>query len=101
MRRREFFRLLGSVIAGCPLIVRAQQLDRVRRIGVLMGYAEGDREGEANFAAFREGLRKLGWTEGRDILIDSRWAAAEAPIAAMSGSGGEAATTPIPCSVPV
>ena len=80
MRRREFFRLLGSVIAGCPLIVRAQQLDRVRRIGVLMGYAEGDREGEANFAAFREGLRKLGLTEGHNIRIDTRWAAADAEL---------------------
>jgi putative ABC transport system substrate-binding protein len=80
MRRREFITLLGGVTAGCPLIVRAQQIDRVRRIGVLMGYAESDREGQANFAAFREGLQKLGWTEGRNIRIDTRWAAADADL---------------------
>ena len=80
MRRREFITLLGGVTAGCPLIVRAQQIDRVSRIGVLMGYAESDREGQANFAAFREGLQKLGWTEGRDIRIDTRWAAADADL---------------------
>jgi putative ABC transport system substrate-binding protein len=80
MRRREFVTLLGGVAAGCPRIARAQQVDRVRRIGVLMGYDESDREGQANFAAFREGLQKLGWTEGRDILIDIRWAAADADL---------------------
>ena len=47
----------------------------MRRIGVLMGYAESDQEGQANFAAFREGLRKLGLTEGHNIRIDTRWAA--------------------------
>ena len=45
----------------------------MRRIGVLMGYAESDREGQANVAAFREGLEKLGWAEGRNIRIDTRW----------------------------
>ena len=64
MRRREFITLLGGVTAGRSLIVRARQVDRVRLIGVLMGYAESDREGQDNFAAFREGLQKLGWTEG-------------------------------------
>ena len=56
------------------------QVDRMRRIGVLMGYAESDRQGQANFAALREGLRSLGWTEGRDIRIDTRWAAADADL---------------------
>ena len=52
----------------------------MRRIGVLMGYAESDREGQANVAAFRGGLQKLGWTEGRNIRLDTRWAAAEADL---------------------
>src|SRR6516165_9783072 len=80
MRRREFITLLGGVTAGCPFIVRAQQVGPLRRIAVLMGYAESDREGQANFVAFREGLQKLGWAEGRDILIDTRWAAADADL---------------------
>ncbi len=74
MRRREFISLLGGV-AAWPLNARAQQADGVRRIGVLMGYAESDREGQAFVAAFREGLQKLGWTEGRNIRIETRWAA--------------------------
>jgi putative ABC transport system substrate-binding protein len=52
----------------------------MRRIGVLMGYAESDREGRANFAAFQGGLQKLGWTEDRNIRIDVRWAAAAADL---------------------
>jgi putative tryptophan/tyrosine transport system substrate-binding protein len=52
----------------------------MRRIGVLMGYAESDREGQANVAAFQGGLQKLGWTEGRNIRIDARWAAADADL---------------------
>jgi putative ABC transport system substrate-binding protein len=73
MRRREFIVLLGSV-AVWPLTARAQQSERVRRIGVLMGYPENDLEGPAFYAAFREGLEKLGWTEDRNIRIDTRWA---------------------------
>jgi putative ABC transport system substrate-binding protein len=52
----------------------------MRRIGVLMGYAESDRQGQANVAAFRMGLQKLGWTEGRNVAIEYRWAAAEADL---------------------
>jgi putative ABC transport system substrate-binding protein len=76
LRRREVITLLGGA-AAWPLAVRAQQPDRVRRIGVLMGYAENDREGQAFVAAFREGLQKLGWAEGRNIRIDTRWATAD------------------------
>jgi putative tryptophan/tyrosine transport system substrate-binding protein len=72
--RRELIAALGSA-ATWPLTARAQQLDVVRRIGVLTGFAESDREGQAFVAAFREGLQKLGWVEGRNIRIDYRWAA--------------------------
>jgi ABC-type uncharacterized transport system substrate-binding protein len=74
MRRREFITLLGGAAVAWPLAAPAQQPDRMRRIGVLMGYAESNLEGQANIAAFREGLQKLGWTEGRNIRIDTRWA---------------------------
>jgi putative ABC transport system substrate-binding protein len=76
MRRREFIALLGGS-AAWPLGVRAQQREKMRRIGVLMGYAESDREGQAFVAAFREGLQKLGWTEGRNVRIDTRWATSD------------------------
>jgi putative ABC transport system substrate-binding protein len=79
MKRREFIALVGGAMA-LPLTARAQ-VDRMRRIGVLMGYAESDREGQANIEAFRGGLLKLGWTEGRNIRIDTRWAAADANLA--------------------
>ena len=79
MRRRGFITLLGSAVAW-PLAARAQQGERMRRIGVLMGYAESDREGQANFAAFQGGLQKLGWMEGRNIRIDARWASTEADL---------------------
>ena len=74
LKRREFITLLGGAAAAWPLAARAQQPERMRRIGVLMGYAESDPEGQAYVAAFREGLQKLGWTEGRNIRIDTRWA---------------------------
>jgi putative ABC transport system substrate-binding protein len=75
IRRREFIFTLGSAAAALPLAARAQQPDRVRRIGVLMGNPQSDREGQAFVAAFREGLQKLGWAEGRNVQIDYRWAA--------------------------
>ena len=75
MKRREFITLLGGATAVWPLAVRAQQPDRVRRIGVLMGFAESDSEGQARIAAFRDELQKVGWTEHRNIEINTRWAA--------------------------
>ena len=75
MRRRDFITLVGGAAFATPLGARAQ--DRVRRIGVLMALAESDREGQARVAALREGLQKLGWAEGRNIRIDTRWATPE------------------------
>ena len=77
MRRREFIALVGGAALAGPLAARAQQPDRVRRIGVLLAYAESDPEAQAQIAAFREGLQKLGWTEGRNVRIDYRWAGAD------------------------
>jgi putative tryptophan/tyrosine transport system substrate-binding protein len=77
MRRRDFVALLGGAVAW-PLAARAQQGERTRRIGVLVPFPESDREAQARVAAFREGLQKLGWTEGRNIWIDTRWAALDA-----------------------
>jgi putative ABC transport system substrate-binding protein len=80
MQRREFITLLGGAAAASPvswpLAAHAQQPGGMRRIGVLMAYAESDSEGQAFVAAFREGLQKLGWAEGRNIRIDARWAMA-------------------------
>ena len=75
MKRREFITLLAGT-AAWPLATRAQQAERMRRIGVLMGFAvaENDSEGRAFVAAFRDGLQKLGWTEGSNIRLDTRWA---------------------------
>jgi ABC transporter substrate binding protein len=72
--RREFITLLGGGAAAWPLATRAQQPNRMQGIGVLMGYAESNVEGQAFVAAFREGLLKLGWAEGRKMRSDYRWA---------------------------
>jgi putative ABC transport system substrate-binding protein len=74
MRRREFIKAIAGSAIAWPLAVLAQQAERTRRIGVLMGYPENDLEGPAFFAAFRGGLEKLGWVEGRNIRLDTRWA---------------------------
>ena len=72
MRRRKFIALIGGAAAVWPRTVMAQQPDRARRIGVLMGYPENDLEGPAFYAAFREGLEQLGWVEGRNIRFAGR-----------------------------
>ena len=75
MKRREFITLLGgAAVAGLPLAARAQQGAPMRRVGVLMPYPEGDAEGQASVAALQRGLQDLGWTEGRNIRFDIRWA---------------------------
>jgi putative ABC transport system substrate-binding protein len=73
MRRREFITVFGGAVIAWPLAANAQQRGPMRRIGVLMGYAENDLEAQAQFAAFRAEFQKLGWTEGRNTLIDARW----------------------------
>src|SRR5262245_34703252 len=74
MQRRQFITVFGGA-AIWPLAVRAQQPERMRRVGVLMPFSKDNPEGLARVAAFREGLQKLGWAEGRNIRIDYRWTA--------------------------
>jgi putative tryptophan/tyrosine transport system substrate-binding protein len=75
MRRREFVALLGGAAVVWPFVAGAQQLDVVRRIGVLMGFPESDSQAQSYIAAFRDGLQKLGWTDGRNVRIETRWTA--------------------------
>jgi ABC-type uncharacterized transport system substrate-binding protein len=77
MRRREFITLLGAA-AAWPLAARAQQPDRMRRIGVLMPYPANDLEGQARIGAFQQELQQLGWTIGRNVRVDTWWAGANA-----------------------
>jgi putative tryptophan/tyrosine transport system substrate-binding protein len=77
MRRRNFIVGLASITVAWPLAVRTQQADRVRRIGVLMGYAESDLTAQSWLAAFRAALGKLGWTEGSNLRIELRWSAGD------------------------
>ena len=74
IRRRDFLTLLGSAAAAWPLAVRAQQGDRVRRIGVLMPGDENDPVRKTHLSAFTQALAVLGWTEGRNVRMDLRWA---------------------------
>src|SRR5262245_23127862 len=78
MKRREFVTLLGGTAAAWPLAARAQQGERTRRIGILMGYPESDAPAQAQVSALRQELRKLGWEEDRNIRIDVRFPAADA-----------------------
>jgi putative tryptophan/tyrosine transport system substrate-binding protein len=72
MRRREFITLLGGAAVAWPLAARAQQAERVRRVGVLTGVPDADPEAQARFAVFRQALQQLGWHEGRNLWIDYR-----------------------------
>ena len=77
MRRREFITLLGGA-AAWPLAARAQKAGGMRRVGVLMGGAGRDPVEQARLAAFLDGLQQLGWTDGRNVRIDTRWPAGDA-----------------------
>ena len=72
MNRREFITLLGGAAAAWPLTARAQQSERVRRVGVLTGIVEADAEGQARFSAFRNAMDQAGWIEGRNIQYEYR-----------------------------
>src|SRR5262245_26829205 len=76
MRRREFTTLLGGAAAAWPVMARAQQGERMRRIGVLMYWTEDDAEGQARLAAFAQARKQLGWSDGRNMRLDTRWASA-------------------------
>src|SRR5256886_16391357 len=73
MRRREFVTLLGGAAVTWPLAVRAQQREKMRRIGALMPYAANDPQVQIRNAAFLQGLQQLGWTVGQNVQIDYRW----------------------------
>jgi putative tryptophan/tyrosine transport system substrate-binding protein len=82
MRRREFLAGLGGAVAW-PVMARAQQTDRMRRVGLVMGWDENDPEAKGRLSAFTQGLAELGWTDGRNVRMDVRWAAANADRARM------------------
>ena len=73
IKRRQFITLLGSAAAAWPLAARAQQPERVRRIGVLLSLEESDPEGKAQLSGFTQGLAELGWIEGRNLRMEVRW----------------------------
>jgi hypothetical protein len=91
-RRREVITLLSGA-AAWPLVARAQQGERMRRIGVLQSLAADDPEGQARLAAFAQGLRQSGWTIGRNVQIDTRWAAGDAERFRRYGAELAAATS--------
>src|SRR5438045_357652 len=73
MKRREFIVGIGGSAIAWPIAARAQQSERMRRIGVLMGFAESDPEGQRYIKAFLQGLQDLGWAPGRNVQIEYRW----------------------------
>jgi putative ABC transport system substrate-binding protein len=80
MQRREFITLLGGAAGVWPLAARAQQQERLRRIGVLMNLSESEAAAQGSVAAFRQRLHELGWMEGQNAQIETRWAAGEAEL---------------------
>jgi putative ABC transport system substrate-binding protein len=78
IRRRDFITLLGGAAAAWPVVARAQQRDRMRRIGVLMPASADDAESQTRVGAFLQGLQQLGWTIGRNVRVDTHWATSDA-----------------------
>ncbi len=87
MQRREFITLLGGAAVVWPLAIRAQQSERMRRIGVLLNSVEGDSDSLANLAVFLKAFKQLGWTDGKNVRIETRWGGGRA-----SGISKEAAS---------
>ena len=81
MRRREFISLLATAAAAWPLAARAQQPSRTPLVGVLMGTAQSDPEGQSYDAAFRQALQRSGWRDGTNVRIENRWSAADVNLA--------------------
>jgi putative ABC transport system substrate-binding protein len=77
MKRREFITLVGGVAVAWPLAARAQQREKMRRIGVLMNLTADDAEGQGRLAAFLQGLQEAGWSVGRNVRVDLRWGAGD------------------------
>ena len=77
MRRREFITFAGSVAATWPLAARAQQPEQMRRIGVLNSLAADDPQSQRRMTAFVQGLQHFGWTDGRNVTIETRWGAGD------------------------
>jgi hypothetical protein len=86
MRRREFITLVGGSALAWPFAARAQQPDRMRRVGVLMARDESDPEGQKQAAALRTGLQDVGWKIGQSLDLDFRWAVGDARDGARAGS---------------
>ena len=80
MQRRKFITLLGGTVATWPITVRAQQPEQMRRIGVLLPSAVNDAEYQARMAAFLQALQQLGWSDRRNVRVDTRWAAGDANL---------------------
>jgi ABC-type uncharacterized transport system substrate-binding protein len=80
MNRRAFITMLGGAAAAWPIAPRAQQPVLSKRVGILMGFAESDVVAQAYLAAFRQTFQQLGWSSGREVQIDTRWAAADADL---------------------
>src|SRR5262245_45917825 len=78
MKRREFITLLGGAAAAWPLAAAGQQRERMRRVGAIMTLAADDAEGQARFGAFLQGLQQAGWVIGRNVSVETRWAAGDA-----------------------
>ena len=77
IRRREFIMLLGGAAAAWPMAVQAEQVERMRRIGMLMNLTADDPESPVRLAAFLQGMQQLGWTDGRNMRIYPRWGVAD------------------------
>ena len=77
MRRRQFIKMLGGAAATWPCAARAQQSNKMRRVGVLLNLAAEDPEGQSRLAAFLQGMQEAGWAVGRNLRVDLRWGAGD------------------------